>query len=95
MKDSLEHFTTDHHFEIRERIQTELIRQFYGLKNGEEVTNAQAYDWIRKNAADFDTAFKKVVEAHPSFWDDAEKDFDTGVLLVEKSLEADKTHSAH
>lgn len=95
MKDSLEQFTADHHFEIRERIQTELICQFYGLKNKDEVTNEQAYAWIRQNASDFDAAFKKVVEAHPSFWDDAEKDFATGVLLVEKFFEADKKHLAH
>ena len=95
MKDSLEQFTEDHHFEIRERIQTQLICQFYGLKNKDEITNTQAYDWIRQNAADFDTAFKKVVEVHPSFWDDAEKDFDSGALLVENFLEASKAHSVH
>ncbi len=90
--ENLEHLTEDHHFKIRETIQSELIRAFYGIKTAATVTNEQAYTWIRANAADFDAAFKKVVDGHPSFWDDAQHDLTTAVQLVEEYMKLEKMH---
>ena len=90
--ENLEHLTEDRHFQIRETIQSELIRAFYGIKTAAAVTNEQAYTWIRANAADFDAAFKKVVDEHPSFWDDAQHDPASATHLVEEYMKSEKMH---
>lgn len=80
----------DRHFEIRQKIQAEIISDYFGLKNARDVNNEQADGWIRSNAADFGKAFATVVEEHPSFWHDVEHDFAGAVNLVEQKMTAQK-----
>ena len=86
MENNLEHLTEDRHFEIREKIQAYLIRNYYKLNDVEEVSNEQAYAWIKSQSKNFDNAFLNTVSEHPSFWNDAEKDFESAVDLVEQKM---------
>jgi hypothetical protein len=89
--EKLEHLTEDCHFEIRQKIQAELIRDFYGLDDLKKVTNEQAYAWIKSRAEIFDAVFSKIITEYPSFWSDTEQNFESGVELVKQKFVEEET----
>lgn len=82
--ENIEHPTEDRHFKIRGEIQTDLIRDFYGLDDPGKVSNEQAYAWIKSRAKIFDIIFSNIINEYPSFWDDAEQNFEGAVELVKQ-----------
>ena len=59
-----------------------MIRDYFGLKEVKDISNEQAYVWLKANAATFDKSFALVVEEYPSFWDDAENNLDGALEIV-------------
>lgn len=86
MENNLEHLDEDSHFKIRGKIQSEMIRDYFGAKDEKDISNEQAYRWLKPNAAIFDKTFTKVIEEYPSFWDDAEHDFDQATELIRQEF---------
>ena len=86
MENDLERSVENHHFEIREKIQSELIRDFYGYNTQEEITTENAFKWISARSEIFRLAFDKIVAEYPSFFEDADKDFETALELVKQKV---------
>lgn len=91
MENNLEHLTEDRHFKIREKMQVELIRDFFGLNDPDSISNEQAYDWIKTHSKTFDVAFSKVADEYPSFWDDAERDLKSAAQLIKQKIAEEET----
>lgn len=76
----------EHRFGIRQKIQSRIICDYYGVRDNSDVSNEQASSWIKSNSASFSESFIKTTEEYPSFWDDADRDFDGAVELVKQKL---------
>jgi hypothetical protein len=82
----LEHLHEDQHFKIRQMVQAALIRDYFGVEEGIEVSNEMMFGWIKPNAALFEKVFADVTQSHPSFFEDAERDFAGALELVKQEF---------
>jgi hypothetical protein len=93
MENTMEHGTESRHFEIRSKIQSQIIADFYNKEKTNDVSGEQAASWINANAPVFAMVFNKTANDYPSFWNDAEIDFKGAVELVKQKMLEEMSHA--
>lgn len=86
MENKFEHLTENRHFEMRIKIENRINEMFKEAELLQNRSSEQSSVWESWQAQIFENVFSIITDEYPSFWKDAEENFEGAVELVKEKI---------